>query len=393
MSEQPKSPGRGTLAVHAGVEPDPTTGAIMTPVYLTSTYVQDGVGNHKGFEYSRTHNPTRSALEAAFAALEHGAHGLAFASGLAAMDTVLKTLKPGDEVISTNDLYGGSYRLFTTVFANYGITFHFVDLGDLDALRGALNEDTRLVWIETPTNPMMQITDIAAVAEVVKDTDARVVVDNTFASPMLQNPLDLGADMVMHSVTKYLGGHSDVVMGCLMTSDDAWEEELRTLQNSCGSVPGPMDCFLVLRGLKTLHLRMQRHCENGAEVARHLQNHPAVAKVYWPGFEDHPGHDVAARQMHDFGGMVAFTLANNDLETAKQVVASTKVFTLAESLGGVESLIGHPATMTHASIPKEVREKTGVTDGLIRLSVGIEDIADLIDDLDQALNQAQQAHG
>ena len=393
MSEQPKSPGRGTLAVHAGVEPDPTTGAIMTPVYLTSTYVQDGVGNHKGFEYSRTHNPTRSALEAAFAALEHGAHGLAFASGLAAMDTVLKTLKPGDEVISTNDLYGGSYRLFTTVFANYGITFHFVDLGDLDALRGALNEDTRLVWIETPTNPMMQITDIAAVAEVVKDTDARVVVDNTFASPMLQNPLDLGADMVMHSVTKYLGGHSDVVMGCLMTSDDAWEEELRTLQNSCGSVPGPMDCFLVLRGLKTLHLRMQRHCENGAEVARHLQNHPAVAKVHWPGFEDHPGHDVAARQMHDFGGMVAFTLANNDLETAKQVVASTKVFTLAESLGGVESLIGHPATMTHASIPKEVREKTGVTDGLIRLSVGIEDIADLIDDLDQALNQAQQAHG
>lgn len=393
MSEQSKSPGRGTLAVHAGVEPDPTTGAIMTPVYLTSTYVQDGVGNHKGFEYSRTHNPTRSALEAAFAALEHGAHGLAFASGLAAMDTVLKTLNPGDEVISTNDLYGGSYRLFTTVFANYGITFHFVDLGDLDALRGALNEDTRLVWIETPTNPMMQITDIAAVAEVVKDTDARVVVDNTFASPMLQNPLDLGADMVMHSVTKYLGGHSDVVMGCLMTSDHAWEEELRTLQNSCGSVPGPMDCFLVLRGLKTLHLRMQRHCENGAEVARHLQNHPAVAKVHWPGFEDHPGHDVAARQMHDFGGMVAFTLANNDLETAKQVVASTKVFTLAESLGGVESLIGHPATMTHASIPKEVREKTGVTDGLIRLSVGIEDVADLIDDLDQALNQAQQAHG
>ena len=393
MSEQPKSIGRGTLAVHAGVEPDPTTGAIMTPVYLTSTYVQDGVGNHKGFEYSRTHNPTRSALEAAFAALEHGAHGLAFASGLAAMDTVLKTLKPGDEVISTNDLYGGSYRLFTTVFANYGITFHFVDLGDLNALRGTLNEHTRLVWIETPTNPMMQITDIAAVADVVKDTDARVVVDNTFASPMLQNPLDLGADMVMHSVTKYLGGHSDVVMGCLMTSDDAWEEELRTLQNSCGSVPGPMDCFLVLRGLKTLHLRMQRHCENGEAVARHLQNHPAVAKVHWPGFEEHPGHDVAARQMHDFGGMVAFTLAHNDLETAKQVVASTKVFTLAESLGGVESLIGHPATMTHASIPKEVREQTGVTDGLIRLSVGIEDISDLIADLDQALNQAQQAHG
>ena len=393
MSEQPKSPGRGTLAVHAGVEPDPTTGAIMTPVYLTSTYVQDGVGNHKGFEYSRTHNPTRSALEAAFAALEHGTHGLAFASGLAAMDTVLKTLQPGDEVISTNDLYGGSYRLFTTVFANYGITFHFVDLGDLDALRGAMNEHTRMVWIETPTNPMMQITDIAAVADVVKGTKARVVVDNTFASPMLQNPLDLGAHMVMHSVTKYLGGHSDVVMGCLMTSDDAWEEELRILQNSCGSVPGPMDCFLVLRGLKTLHLRMQRHCENGEVVARHLANHPAVAKVHWPGFEDHPGHDVAARQMHDFGGMVAFTLADNDLETAKRVVASTQVFTLAESLGGVESLIGHPATMTHASIPKEVREKTGVTDGLIRLSVGIEDVDDLLADLDQALNQAKGTHG
>ena len=379
--------------MHAGVEPDPTTGAIMTPVYLTSTYVQDGVGNHKGFEYSRTHNPTRSALEAAFAALEHGTHGLAFASGLAAMDTVLKTLQPGDEVISTNDLYGGSYRLFTTVFANYGITFHFVDLGDLDALRGAMNEDTRMVWIETPTNPMMQITDIAAVVDVVKGTKARVVVDNTFASPMLQNPLDLGAHMVMHSVTKYLGGHSDVVMGCLMTSDDAWEEELRILQNSCGSVPGPMDCFLVLRGLKTLHLRMQRHCENGEVVARHLANHPAVAKVHWPGFEDHPGHDVAARQMHDFGGMVAFTLADNDLETAKRVVASTQVFTLAESLGGVESLIGHPATMTHASIPKEVREKTGVTDSLIRLSVGIEDVDDLLADLDQALNQAKGTHG
>ena len=392
MTDKPTTPGRGTLSVHAGVEPDPTTGAIMTPVYLTSTYVQDGVGNHKGFEYSRTHNPTRSALEAAFAALEYGKHGLAFASGLAAMDTVLKTLQPGDEVISTNDLYGGSYRLFTTVFAHYGITFHFVDLGNLDALKEALNDRTRMVWIETPTNPMMQITDIAAVAEVVKGTQAQVVVDNTFASPILQNPLELGADMVMHSVTKYLGGHSDVVMGCLVTSDDAWEEELRILQNSCGAVSGPMDCFLVLRGLKTLHLRMQRHCENGEVVARHLLGHPAVAKVHWPGFEQHPGHDVAARQMHGFGGMVAFTLANDDLDTAKRVVASTNLFTLAESLGGVESLIGHPATMTHASIPKEVREKTGVTDGLIRLSVGIEDAHDLIADLDQALAQAN-AHG
>jgi len=387
------NPNFDTLALHAGAQPDPTTGAIMTPVYMTSTYVQDGVGNHKGYEYSRTHNPTRNALESAFAALEHGTHGLAFASGLAAMDTVLKTLQPGDEVISTNDLYGGSYRLFTTVFAHYGITFHFVDLSDLDALKVALNEDTRMVWIETPTNPMMQITDIAAVAEAVKGTDARVVVDNTFASPMLQNPLDLGADMVMHSVTKYLGGHSDVVMGCLVTSDEAWAEQLRTLQNSCGAVAGPMDCFLVLRGLKTLHLRMQRHCENGAQIAKHLVAHPAVAKVHWPGFAEHPGHDVAARQMHDFGGMVAFTLADNNLETAKKVVAGTQLFTLAESLGGVESLIGHPATMTHASIPKEVREKTGVTDGLIRLSVGVEDVADLIADLDQALAKATAAHG
>jgi cystathionine beta-lyase len=268
-----------------------------------------------------------------------------------------------------------------------------VDLSDLDALKAALNEDTRLVWVETPTNPMMQITDIAAVAEAAKGTEARVVVDNTFASPMLQNPLDLGADMVMHSVTKYLGGHSDVVMGCLVTSDEAWAEQLRTLQNSCGAVAGPMDCFLVLRGLKTLHLRMQRHCENGAQIAKHLVAHPAVAKVHWPGFAEHPGHDVAARQMHDFGGMVAFTLADNNLETAKKVVAGTQLFTLAESLGGVESLIGHPATMTHASIPKEVREKTGVTDGLIRLSVGVEDVADLIADLDQALAKATAAHG
>ena len=392
MSDNSNTLGRGTLSVHAGVEPDPTTGAIMTPVYLTSTYVQEGVGNHKGYEYSRTHNPTRTALESAFATLEHGAHGLAFASGLAAMDTLLKTLQPGDEVISTNDLYGGSYRLFTTVFAHYGITFRFMDLSDLEGLKAALTEDTRLIWIETPTNPMMQITDIAAVAEAVKGTQAKVAVDNTFASPMLQNPLELGADLVMHSVTKYLGGHSDVVMGCLVLSDDNWAEELRTLQNSCGAVPGPMDCFLVLRGLKTLHLRMQRHCENGAAVAQHLAGHRAVGKVHWPGFSDHPGHDVASKQMHGFGGMVAFTLANDDLETAKRVVAQTKLFTLAESLGGVESLIGHPATMTHASIPKEVREKTGVTDGLIRLSVGIEDVDDLIDDLDQALAKAS-AHG
>lgn len=385
-----KTLGRGTLAVHAGVEPDPTTGAIMTPVYMTSTYVQDGVGNHKGYEYSRTHNPTRTALEQAFATLEHGTQGLAFASGLAAMDTVLKTLQPGDEVISTNDLYGGSYRLFTTVFAHYGIRFHFVDLSDLDAVNDALNDATRLIWVETPTNPMMQITDIEAVAKAIANHPAKMVVDNTFASPMLQNPLDLGADMVMHSVTKYLGGHSDVVMGCLVTSDEAWADALRTLQNSCGSVPGPMDCFLVLRGLKTLHLRMDKHCDNGRVIAEALLDHPAVGKVHWPGFKDHAGHEVAAKQMHGFGGMVAFTLANDDLETAKRVVGATKLFTLAESLGGVESLIGHPATMTHASIPKEVRERTGVTDGLIRLSVGIEDPQDLLADLNQAL---QQAHG
>ncbi|MEY3010625.1 MAG: hypothetical protein RLZZ314_1267 [Bacteroidota bacterium] len=393
MSDHSTNTGRGTLAVHAGVEPDPSTGAIMTPVYMTSTYVQEGVGNHKGYEYSRTHNPTRTALESAFAALEHGAHGLAFASGLAAMDTVLKTLKPGDEVISTNDLYGGSYRLFTTVFAHYGIVFHFVNLSDLDALQSALNAKTRLVWVETPTNPMMQITDIAAVADAVRGSGARVVVDNTFASPMLQNPLDLGADMVMHSATKYLGGHSDVVMGCLVTSDEAWADQLRTLQNSCGAVPGPMDCFLVLRGLKTLHLRMQRHCENGARIAHHLTQHPAIAKVHWPGFPSHPGHEVAARQMHGFGGMVSFTLRENNLDVAKKLVATTRLFTLAESLGGVESLIGHPATMTHASIPKEVREKTGVTDGLIRLSVGVEDVEDLIDDLNQALASATGIHG
>jgi len=386
MSDLPKHPGRGTLSVHAGVEPDPTTGAIMTPVYLTSTYVQDGVGNHKGFEYSRTHNPTRSALEAAFAALEHGTEGLAFASGLAAMDTLLKTLQPGDEVISTNDLYGGSYRLFTTVFAHYGITFHFVDLADLDAVQAALNEHTRLVWVETPTNPMMQITDIAAVANLVKGTEARVVVDNTFASPMLQNPLDLGADMVMHSVTKYLGGHSDVVMGCLVTSDAEWADALRTLQNSCGAVPGPMDCFLVLRGIKTLGIRVRQHCENGRNVANWLQAHPKVDKVYWPGFDSFPNNDVASRQLKDYGGMISFTLVDDSLAASRKVCESTQIFALAESLGGVESLIEHPALMTHASVPAEQRAALGINDSLIRLSCGIEDTQDLIADLAQAID-------
>jgi cystathionine beta-lyase len=376
--------GKGTTAVHAGVKHDPATGAIMTPVYLTSTYVQDGVGNHKGYEYSRTLNPTRHALENALAELEGAKYGMAFASGLAAMDNLLKTLSPGDEVISTNDLYGGSYRLFNTVFANYGIVFHYVDLSDAEALRAALNERTKMVWIETPTNPMMQITDIKAIAQEVAGSDVIVAVDNTFATPMLQQPLAEGADLVMHSATKYLGGHSDVVMGCLMLNDEALDEKLRTLQNSCGAIAGPMDSFLVLRGLKTLHLRVQRHCENGKEVVDFLASHPKVEKVYWPGLESHPGHDVAKRQMSDFGGMVAFTIKGDDIASAHKFVASVKLFTLAESLGGVESLIGHPATMTHASIPKEVREKVGVTDGLIRLSLGVEDAKDIIADLSKA---------
>lgn len=379
--------GKGTRAVHAGVKHDPATGAIMTPIYQTSTYVQNGVGNHKGYEYSRTLNPTRHALENAFAELEGAKFGLAFASGLAAMDNLLKVLSPGDEVISTNDLYGGSYRLFTTVFANYGIKFTFVDLSDLEALEAALSENTKLIWIETPTNPMMQITDIEAVSNKVKGRDIIVAVDNTFATPMLQQPISQGADVVMHSATKYIGGHSDVVMGCLMLNDEELDGKLRTLQNSCGPVAGPMDSFFVLRGIKTLHLRVQRHCENGEKVAEFLENHTMVEKVYWPGLPTHPGHEVAKKQMSGFGGMVAFTIKGDTIEAAHKFVASMKLFTLAESLGGVESLIGHPATMTHASIPKEVREKVGVTDGLIRLSLGVEDAEDLINDLEQAFQK------
>ena len=374
--------GKGTVAVHAGVKHDPSTGAIMTPVYLTSTYVQTKVGEHKGYEYSRTQNPTRHALENAFAELEGAKYGLAFASGLAAMDTLLKLLKPGDEVISTNDLYGGSYRLFNTVFANYGIKFHYANLDDCKtSLDDLVNENTRMVWIETPTNPMMQITDIEAVANLVKGKDILVCVDNTFATPMLQQPLALGADVVMHSVTKYLGGHSDVVMGCLMVNDDDLDEKLRTLQNSCGAIAGPMDSFLVLRGIKTLHLRMNRHCENGRAVVDYLKTNEHVETIFWPGIESHSGYEVAKRQMSDFGGMIAFTIKGNSLDTANKFIESTQLFTLAESLGGVESLIGHPATMTHASIPKEVREKVGITDGLIRLSLGVEDSVDIINDL------------
>lgn len=376
----------GTKAIHAGVQPDPATGAIMTPIYQTSTYVQEEVGVHKGFEYSRTGNPTRQALEQNIAAIENGKYGACFGSGLAAIDCVIKMLNPGDEVISTNDLYGGTYRIFNTIFAKYGIKFHFVGMENIDEVKAKVNANTKLIWVETPTNPMMNIVDIEAMAQVAKGANAWLAVDNTFATPYLQSPLDLGADIVMHSVTKYLGGHSDVVMGALVTSSDEIAAEMYRIQNSSGAVTAPMDSFLVLRGIKTLHLRMQRHCENGEKVAHFLKNHPKVDKVYWPGFTSHPNHEIAKKQMRGFGGMISFTLKGNKMEDAHNIVKNVKIFCLAESLGGVESLIGHPATMTHASIPKEEREKTGVVDSLIRLSVGVEDAEDLIDDLTQALS-------
>jgi len=376
----------GTKAIHAGLEPDSATGAIMTPIYQTSTYVQDGIGNHKGFEYSRTGNPTRHALESNLAAIENGKYGACFGSGLAAIDCVIKMLNPGDEVISTNDLYGGSYRIFKTIFEKYGIKFHFVDMLDIENISNVINYKTKLIWVETPTNPMMNIIDIEAVSKIAKSNHTLLAVDNTFATPYLQTPLDLGADIVMHSVTKYLGGHSDVVMGALVCNDDKIAEEMYRIQNSSGAVTAPMDSFLVLRGIKTLHVRLQRHCENGEKIARWLNDHPKVDKVYWPGFETHTNHDVAKRQMRGFGGMISFTLKGNQIEEAKQIVKQTHLFSLAESLGGVESLIGHPATMTHASIPKEEREKSGVVDSLIRLSVGIEDADDLIADLDKAMS-------
>ncbi|MBP6091794.1 MAG: cystathionine gamma-synthase [Crocinitomicaceae bacterium] len=375
----------GTKAIHAGVHPDEATGAIMTPIYQTSTYVQDGVGNHKGYEYSRTLNPTRHALEKNIAAIENGNYGACFGSGLAAIDCVIKMLNPGDEVISTSDLYGGSYRIFNTIFAKYGIKFHFVDMQNPAAVEALVNANTKLIWVETPTNPMMNIIDIKAMAQIAKKANALLAVDNTFATPYLQNPLDLGADIVMHSVTKYLGGHSDVVMGALVCNDEELSKEMYRIQNSSGAVTAPMDSFLVLRGIKTLHLRMQRHCENGEKIAHFLATHPKIENVYWPGFTSHPNHEVAKEQMRGFGGMISFTLKGNQLEDALAIVKKLELFALAESLGGVESLIGHPATMTHASIPKEVREKTGVVDSLIRLSVGIEDVEDLIDDLKNAL--------
>ncbi|WP_412987158.1 cystathionine gamma-synthase [Pontimicrobium sp. IMCC45349] len=374
-----------TKTIHGGQEHDKAYGSVMPPIYQTSTYAQSTPGGHKGYEYSRTHNPTRNALENAFASIENGNHGLAFGSGLAAIDAVIKLLQPGDEVISTNDLYGGTYRLFTSVFEKFGIKFHFVGMENADKIEEYVNENTKLIWVETPTNPMMNIIDIKSVSAVAKKHKVLLAVDNTFATPYLQRPLDLGADIVMHSATKYLGGHSDVVMGALIVKDKEIADKLYFIQNASGAVCGPQDSFLVLRGIKTLHIRMQRHCENGKAVAQYLVNHPKVEKVYWPGFESHPNHEVAKAQMDDFGGMISFTTKGNNYEEAIKVVENLKIFTLAESLGGVESLAGHPASMTHASIPKEEREKTGVVDSLIRLSVGIEDEEDLINDLKQAL--------
>ena len=375
----------GTKCIHAGVEPDPSTGAIMTPIFQTSTYVQTAVGEHKGYSYARSSNPTRSALESALAVLENGNYGLCFGSGMAAIDNIIKTLRPGDEVISIGDVYGGTYRIFTTVFSHYGITFNFINLTDGEALKPHLTDKTKLVWLETPTNPTLKIADIHSIAEVTKAHGALLAVDNTFATPYNQTPLDLGADIVMHSVTKYLGGHSDTVMGALICNDDALAKELYRLQNSCGAIPGPQDCFLALRGLKTLHLRMKQHAINAGAVATMLSHHPKVDKVYYPGLVHSPGHKVATTQMRTYGGMGSFTLKEDSRKAAHNVLAKCEVFTLAESLGGVESLIGHQATMTHASIPKETREQSGITDSLIRLSVGVEDTEDILEDLRQAI--------
>jgi len=374
-----------SATIHGGQTPDPAYGAVMPPIYQTSTYAQKTPGGHKGFEYSRTHNPTRQALEKSLASIENGKHGLAFASGLAAMDAVMKLLQPGDEVISTNDLYGGSYRLFTKIFEGFGLKFHFVGMNDLANVEAAINKNTKLIWVETPTNPMMNVVDIATVSQLAKKNNLRLAVDNTFASPYLQQPLNFGADIVMHSATKYLAGHSDVVLGSLVVNDDDLHERLAFIQNASGAIPGPMDSFLTLRGIKTLHVRLQRHCENGKAIAEYLAAHPKIEKVYWPGFDTHPNHDVAKKQMKDFGGMLSFIPKGADYKAAIKIVENLKLFTLAESLGGVESLAGHPASMTHASIPKEEREKSGVVDSLIRLSVGIEDAQDLIDDLAHAI--------
>jgi cystathionine gamma-lyase/cystathionine beta-lyase len=376
----------GTKAIHAGQHPDPSTGAVMTPIYQTSTYAQKAPGDNQGYEYSRGTNPTRKALEDCLAALENAKYGLAFSSGMGATDAVMKLLQPGDEVITGNDLYGGSYRIFTKIFANYGIKFHFLDLHKPEIINDYVNENTKMVWIETPTNPTMQVVDIEAISAIVKPKNLLLVVDNTFASPYLQNPVDFGADIVMHSVTKYIGGHSDLVMGALMLNDEDLYKRLWFIYNACGATPGPMDSFLALRGIKTLHLRMKAHCENGRAVAEFLKDHPKVSRIFWPGFTDHPNHHIAAKQMRDFGGMISIVLKDADLQETFRIASNFKVFTLAESLGGVESLINHPATMTHGSIPKEVREKVGVVDNLLRISVGVEDIEDLLEDLKNALN-------
>lgn len=375
----------GTKAIHAGVAPDPSTGAIMTPIYQTTTYVQASPGDHKGYEYSRGKNPTREALQKSIAALENGKHGICFSSGLGAVDAVIKLLEPGDEVIATNNLYGGTYRLFTKIYAKYGIKFHFIGMEDISDIEKYITQNTKLVWLESPTNPMMNIIDIKGAAAITKKHNILLGVDNTFATPYLQNPIDLGADIVMHSVTKYLAGHSDVVMGALVVNDDELKDQLAFIQNSSGAVPGPQDCFLVLRGIKTLHLRMQRHCENGRKIAEFLRTHPKIDNIYWPGFESHINHDIAKEQMKDFGGMLSFTLKGDNKAEAFKVMERFKFFSLAESLGGVESLANHPATMTHASVPKEERQKIGLLDSLIRLSVGVEDAEDLISDLKTAL--------
>ncbi len=374
-----------TRVIHAGMEPDPSTGAIIPPIYQTSTFVQASPGDNKGYEYARSQNPTRKALETALASIENARFALSYSSGVAASDAVIRLLLPGDEVIAANDMYGGTFRLFSKIFEKTGIHFHYVDMQHVDNIRKLINEKTKLIWTETPTNPLMNIVDLSAVASIAREKNLLLCVDNTFASPYLQNPLDLGAHIVLHSATKYLGGHSDVIHGCLMMNDPALREQLYFIQKSCGAVPGPQDCFLVLRGIKTLELRMQRHCENGEKIAQWVRKNPKVGRVYWCGFSDHPGYAIAKKQMRGFGGMISFELKNNSAEETKRVLSATRLFSLAESLGGVESLISHPASMTHASIPREERIKNGLSDSLIRLSVGIEDAGDLIEDLNQAI--------
>ncbi len=376
-----------TKVIHAGINPDPSTGAVMTPIFQTSTYVQEAPGKHHGYEYARTQNPTRRTLQENLAALENGRHCIAFSSGMAAMDNVLKLLSPGDEIVSTNDLYGGSYRLMTKVYEKFGIKSHFLPLQQLDALEEAINENTKLIWIETPTNPMLNVIDIEAVCTIAREKGVLTCVDNTFASPYLQTPLDLGADLVLHSATKYLGGHSDVILGAVIVNDQKLADQLYFLQNAAGAVPGPQDCFLILRGIKTLHLRVERACENARKIGDYLKTHPKVNNVYYPGYEEHPGHAIASRQMRHFGAMISFDMHNDDYELAKTILTNTNYFLLAESLGGVESLVGHPASMTHASIPRSERMKVGLTDSLIRLSVGVEDSDDLIEDLGAALDK------